>query len=216
MSQHIIVEEPPAPARAEQASSPAGLPATSTTHEVERTGASLSSSSSSDSDDDGSSSNSDEGEDEDDVRLVRTTAAPTTAPPATIGGPNAAGSAAGPAAGPAAKPPAAKKRKATSSAVWEHFDIDVNDKDYAHCKYCARGSPEGTVKRSGGSTSAMQKHLHGKHSGVMVSLGVAKDSKQGRMDGKVVIAPNFKRDSIFWMLMTYQVRFAFACDCLKI
>ncbi|CAM9295314.1 unnamed protein product [Pylaiella littoralis] len=50
----------------------------------------------------------------------------------------------------------------------------------------------------------MSKHLNAKHSAIMVGLGCRKDARQQSMEDKVIIAPNFKRDAIFWQLMTCQ------------
>lgn len=62
------------------------------------------------------------------------------------------------------------------------------------------------MKRGGGSTSAMKKHLQRFNHTLLVSQGVAAGGRQTTMDSKVIRAPNFQRDALFWMLMTCQVR----------
>ncbi|CAB1108391.1 unnamed protein product [Ectocarpus sp. CCAP 1310/34] len=124
------------------------------------------------------------------------------------------------AAQPAAAEPPAKKARASSSAkakssksasIWADFKLDPADNNFAFCKICPRGAKHkgrfvGRVGVAGGSTSAMHKHMNGSHGGVMASRqeGSGGTKGQQRLDGKVIVAPNFLRESIFWMLMTYS------------
>lgn len=99
--------------------------------------------------------------------------------------------------------PATKKKK-TTSAVWEDFEIDRTDKNYVKCLHFPAGKA-GRLKCDGGSTCAMNNHLLGVHNAMTVARGRVKDSRQGSLEDIVVVAPNFKRDYLFWQLMTYQV-----------
>lgn len=85
--------------------------------------------------------------------------------------------------------------------MWAHFDIDPNDKEFAICQYCSH-----RLKRGGGCTSSMTKHMNRYHHTFLVASGAAAGETQTTMDGKVVKSPNFQRDALFWMLMTYEVR----------
>ena len=98
----------------------------------------------------------------------------------------------------------AANKKQKGSVVWEYFNKDPKDKEFAVCKHCT-GSV-GRIKRSGGNTSSMLKHLNQVHHVLMLARGLSNDNTQAVMDDMVVFAPNFKRDSIFWQLTDYQVR----------
>ncbi|CAM9649990.1 unnamed protein product, partial [Laminaria digitata] len=103
--------------------------------------------------------------------------------------------------------PAAKKTRGGShkkSEIWDDFTVDAVDSMYVLCKHCDKSGNKGRIKRADSSTSSMHKHMNQVHPALMVSRGAKVDSTQLTMDSKVVVGPNFKRDSIFWMLMTYQ------------
>ena len=62
------------------------------------------------------------------------------------------------------------------------------------------GTPQSTMDPMGRVPKHNQQNRV--HHVLLVAQGVAKDDTQTIMDGKLVFAPRFKRDAIFWMVMS--------------
>ena len=206
MSQDIELasQEPRAAAAPEEAA--AAVPAAAKHRRADSHASSSSSSDESSPASDGSSSSSDDDQDEDEVEEVPPPSAAVAAAAAASRAASRDNTQGGGRSGRTSGGPAAKKPKTLGSLVWDHFAKDPADPEYALCTHCPAGSNTGRVKRAGGSTSSMAKHVTRVHHVLLVAQGVAKDDTQTIMDGKLVFVPNFKHDAIFWMLMTYQVR----------